>query len=571
MADDKNRPVWGGFLLSAKNASVPLKFSARLPIPWYDSGAAGSRPDRSPGIVNIVSTRPKPKENTMLGINTNVTSLTSQRNLSNTTNSMQTTLQRLSSGLRINSAKDDAAGLAISERMTSQVRGLDQARRNANDGISLAQTAEGSLVEIGNNMQRMRELAIQSANDTNTASDRATIQKEMDQLKSEIDRVASTTEFNGQKLLDGSFSAKKFQVGANADQTISLSTRNAQTSALGASSLTIDGTLNQAMAAKAAVPAANTVLAGEDLSISGPLGSNKASIDLAAGADGKAIVSAVNKETANTGVTAEAVSKAQMTIAVAGSATFELNGTSITANITDTTDLSALAEAVNAKSSTTGVKAEVDVNDKSKLVFVAEDGRNIGIGNFATTGAPATAGTVATVRGMDAFTNDLTGTAVNLTDDAAHAAANTDSTLVGATVRFNATEGFTVKSAATAAATNGLFVTAAANGSALSGVDAIDVSTQSGSNDAIRVLDAALGTINSQRANLGAIQNRFASTITNLQTTSENLSASRSRIKDADFAQETANLSRNQVLQQAGTAMLAQANQGPQIALQLLR
>ncbi|WP_275663751.1 flagellin [Laribacter hongkongensis] len=507
----------------------------------------------------------------MLGINTNVTSLTSQRNLSNTTNSMQTTLQRLSSGLRINSAKDDAAGLAISERMTSQVRGLDQARRNANDGISLAQTAEGSLVEIGNNMQRMRELAIQSANDTNTASDRATIQKEMDQLKSEIDRVASTTEFNGQKLLDGSFSAKKFQVGANADQTISLSTRNAQTSALGASSLTIDGTLNQAMAAKAAVPAANTVLAGEDLSISGPLGSNKASIDLAAGADGKAIVSAVNKETANTGVTAEAVSKAQMTIAVAGSATFELNGTSITANITDTTDLSALAEAVNAKSSTTGVKAEVDVNDKSKLVFVAEDGRNIGIGNFATTGAPATAGTVATVRGMDAFTNDLTGTAVNLTDDAAHAAANTDSTLVGATVRFNATEGFTVKSAATAAATNGLFVTAAANGSALSGVDAIDVSTQSGSNDAIRVLDAALGTINSQRANLGAIQNRFASTITNLQTTSENLSASRSRIKDADFAQETANLSRNQVLQQAGTAMLAQANQGPQIALQLLR
>lgn len=520
----------------------------------------------------------------MLGINTNVTSLTAQRNLSGTTNSMQTTLQRLSSGLRINSAKDDAAGLAISERMTSQIRGLDQARRNANDGISLAQTAEGALSGIGENLQRMRELAVQAANDTNTASDRQTIQKEIDQLKSEIDRVAQTTEFNGQKLLDGSFTAKNFQVGANANQSISVGMSNAQTGAIGNNTLDLTGanvTINSARAAGADVAtirgaAGAGVMAAQNLTVTGADGT--ATVAITQGQSVKSVVQDINNS--GTGVKAEAVSQASFKLADAATGNniaFQLsNGTDPAVNINvsnvNAKDLTSVRDAINNASGATGITASLADGDKGELILKGANGESIEIGDFATTnpagGAVATG--LATVQGMNGYNNSLTGTAVNL-----GAAVGTDSTVIGATLQFSSDKGgFSMSSNLAGDGTDfGLFNGAAGtnHSAVLSAVAAMDLTTSAKANSSIKVLDAALTMINNQRADLGAVQNRFTSVISNLQSTSENLSASRSRIKDADFAQETANLSRNQVLQQAGTAMLAQANQGPQIALQLLR
>ncbi|WP_275662045.1 flagellin N-terminal helical domain-containing protein [Laribacter hongkongensis] len=506
----------------------------------------------------------------MLGINTNVTSLTAQRNLSSTTNSMQTTLQRLSSGLRINSAKDDAAGLAISERMTAQVRGLDQARRNANDGISLAQTAEGALSGLGENLQRMRELAVQAANDTNTASDRQTIQKEIEQLKSEIDRVAQTTEFNGQKLLDGSFTSKNFQVGANANQTISVGMSNAQTTALGANSLATPATASTGVVgtdvATLKGTAGPSVFDDQVLTISGSKVTN--TVPVTAGDTAKTIAANVNN--AGTGVKAEAQSMAKLTFDAAvvnKDVSFTLNGQAISVQGVNANDLTSVRDAINNYSSQTGITASVDASKKGELVLKGANGENIEIDALTVTGITGTNNT-ARIQGMNAFTGAETavGTPLQMT-------ATNKATIVGGQLKFSSQEGqFDIKTDIAAAAGSVLTnISGASNRSNLNSVSALDLTSSSKANDAIQVLDAALTTINNQRSDLGAVQNRFSSVISSLQTTSENLSASRSRIKDADFAAETANLSRNQVLQQAGTAMLAQANQGPQIALQLLR
>ncbi|WP_447937059.1 flagellin [Thermomonas fusca] len=382
-------------------------------------------------------------------INTNVMSLNSQRNLAANNASLGTTIQRLSSGLRINSAKDDAAGLAISERFTTQIRGLNQAARNANDGISLSQTAEGALAEIGNNLQRIRELAVQSSNATNSSTDRDALQAEVTQLQAEIQRVASQTEFNGTKLLDGNFAGQAFQVGANAGQLITVdSIANAQTSALGSGNFA------------AAVTGGVVANAAADGAVDG-LVINGVAID------------SVSYKNGDSGKSIAAASVA----------------------------------AINAKSGDTGVFATVD-----------------------------TAGTTITLNSVKAdgdisFTG---GTAANYSELG---------TLTGTT---------------------------AAAGTATQ-VDDLNISTFLGAQRAISIADKALTAVNSSRAELGAIQNRFSSVISNLNTTSENLSASRSRIRDTDFAKETAELTRSQILNQAGTAMLAQANQVPQSVLSLLR
>ncbi len=376
-------------------------------------------------------------------INTNVASLNAQRNLSTSGSQLATSLQRLSSGLRINSAKDDAAGLAISERFSTQIRGLNVATRNANDGISLAQTAEGAMAEIGNNLQRIRELAVQSSNATNSATDREALQKEVAQLQSEIQRVATQTEFNGTKLLDGSFTGQAFQVGANAGQLITVNAvTNAQTSSLGQTLFAADVT----------------------------------------GA-------AVNGTVASAGLTINSVAIDDVAINAAnGGADFAAS----------------LVTAINAKSTETGVVATVGGAGNNEITLTSTiAGRDLVL-----------AGTGATETG---FANGTT--------------------------------------AATTA----------------SQVDDVDISTFAGAQQAIGIMDSALTSINSARADMGAIQNRFSSVIQNLQTASENLSASRSRIRDADYAKETAELTRTQILQQAGTAMLAQANQLPQNVLSLLR
>jgi flagellin len=373
-------------------------------------------------------------------INTNLASLNTQRNLGTSQTALNTSIQRLSSGLRVNSAKDDAAGLAISERMSSQVRGLNVAARNANDGVSLAQTAEGSLGKIGDMIQRIRELAVQSSNATNSTTDRAALQSEVTQLKEEIDRVATTTSFNGTKLLDGSFSAAKFQVGADAGESITITAiTNAQLAGM--------GVVNRASTQNSTAITTLTATVAGDLTVNGT----------------------------DIGVLAAAGTTQERQAQV--------------------------VDAINRISTTTGVGAFFDAPN-NKIVLTSN------------------------------ATITLTGAA-------------------GAKVGFVAAD-----SAAAAASAN---------------MASLDVSSYGGAQLAIQQADAALSQVNGARATLGAIQNRFENTVANIQITSENITAARSRIMDTDFAAETAALTRAQILQQAGNAMLSQANQLPQQVLSLLR
>lgn len=495
-------------------------------------------------------------------INTNVASLNTQRALNTSQSALQTSLQRLSSGLRINSAKDDAAGLAISERMTSQIRGLNQAIRNANDGISLAQTAEGALGEVTNTLQRIRELSIQSANSTNSASDRAALQSEVNQLKSEVDRIASTTEFNGLKLLDGTFTSQAFQVGANANQTISVSVAGSSTSALanhtsGVQNATVDQGTASTSDAAADASGGNTI-ATQILTISGQLGSSTASVT--AGDSAFTVAAAINAEEGSTGVTADASTTATLgTLSVSGTVTLTIGSGGTTSTISaavTTADLSALATEINNKLGTTGISAEVA---GGTLTLLQADGKDIQIVDFSHSTGGATAVVGSTAIGVDAET---------LTDGAA-----TDSTVVSGSVTFNSNSSFSVTSNVTAAAGSILNNAAAGDsvGSTQQQLSTVDVSSIANSQLAIQIIDSSLATVSSIRADLGAIQNRMESTISNLSTTSENLSAARSRIRDADFASETAALTRNQILQQAGIAMLSQANSAPQNVLALLQ
>ncbi|WMJ69126.1 flagellin [Stenotrophomonas sp. 24(2023)] len=385
-------------------------------------------------------------------INTNTMSLNAQRNLSTSGASLATTIQRLSSGLRINSAKDDAAGLAISERFTTQIRGLDVAIRNANDGISLAQVAEGSLSEVGNNLQRIRELAVQASNATNSSSDRKALQAEVTQLVSEIDRVAKQSDFNGTKLLDGSFTSQLFQVGANAGQSIAISNVvDAKADALGNAKFAPASTGGNVVAITGPTDITGLTVNGAAIgTISG-----KTTAELAASAAAQ-----INSKIGEAGVYAEVIT---------------------TAGTPDTYALKL-----------NSVKADRDL--------VLNGGAALGLAN-STAAAPTAVAATAT----STFVKDL------------------------------------------------------------------DVSSYVGAQKALEVVDKALESVNGVRADLGAIQNRFTSVVANLQTSSENLSASRSRIRDTDFAKETAELTRTQILQQAGTAMLAQANQVPQNVLSLLQ
>lgn len=467
-------------------------------------------------------------------INTNVSSLNAQRNLNMSQSSLATSLQRLSSGLRINSAKDDAAGLAISERMSSQINGMNQAARNANDGVSLAQTAEGDLAQITSSLQRVRELSVQSANATNSASDRAALQKEVTALVSEIDRVASQSAFNGVKLLNGSFSSQTFQVGANAGQTISVSS---------ISSATASSIGGYSIASSTAVDA--IALATGDLTITLGTGSAVAVGASVAGASagqtaGSAYAKAEAINSAGAGVTATATNSAAgvaMT-AAALTGTISINGIS-TASFstvgTAATDAATTIAEINKISDKTGVVASADPTNGVKLT--AADGRDILVAYSTLTSAATGVAAPGTTLGKLTLSS-----------------ADSSVTLGGTN----------------AAARTGL-TAGTALGLTLSKVSSIDISTASGATSALSALDGALQQINTNRASLGALQNRFTAVVSSLQTGAENLSASRSRILDADFASETANLTRSQILQQAGTAMLAQANSVPQNVLSLLR
>lgn len=468
-----------------------------------------------------------------LTVNTNVASLNAQRNLGGSSNALQTSLERLSSGSRINSAKDDAAGLQISNRLTSQVNGLGVAVRNANDGISLAQTAEGALQESTNILQRMRDLSLQSANDSNSANDRAALQKEVVQLQNELTRIAETTTFGDKKLLDSSFGTAQFQVGSNANETIAVSLSGARATDLGANRST------STAGASAAAATAVSAITAQTLTVTGSLGTSP--ITVAANASSKDIVASVNQATASTGVSASAVTRADVTGFVAGNNSFEINNTDIAINISNPSDLSGVASKINEFASTTGVTA---VADGSTLKLVANDGRNIAIEDFANDAATDQT-LVVTAKNTD--DSAALGTAVTITENAGN------STNVQGEITFNSNGSSSISSTAATL----IDVT---KNSTLASVNTINVGTRAGANSAISIIDGALAAIDSKRADLGAVQNRFESTIGNLQNISENVSAARGRIQDTDFAAETANLTKNQILQQAGTSILAQAD-----------
>ncbi|WP_340121042.1 flagellin [Methylobacter svalbardensis] len=480
-----------------------------------------------------------------LNVNTNLSSMSAQRFLSNNQGSLTSAMQRLSSGLRINSAKDDAAGLAISERFTSQIRGNDQAARNANDGISLAQTAEGDLGQITTNLQRIRELAVQSANASNSASDRATIQAESKSLVDEIDRVAANSSFNGIKLLDGNFTSQAFQVGANNTANDSITINSI------ASSRTVD--LGESFLASKTSAATLSALGAGDLTLQ--VGTSTFSVGAAVnGTNGntsnsaKQIAAAINA--VSSGVTATAnsnvVTGAVVATVVGVGGTVDINGATInfaSGSMTGTaaTDGAYMAGQITASSAVTGVTAAYD-SATNKITMTATDGRNIDVNTYTGAGFDAT----------DTGFAVATGAAANRT-----------------TFSLSSSNSFTIAGTTpTNAGLTATTVTAAATGTSVSN---IDLSSVAGAKTALDSIDSALKSVNNSRADLGAYQNRFQSTITSLQTTTENLTASRSRILDADFAKESANLSRAQVLQQAGTAMLAQANQSAQGVLSLLR
>ena len=624
----------------------------------------------------------------MTVINTNLSAVAAQNSLRTSALNQTTAMERLSSGVRINSAKDDAAGLAISMRMTANIRGLSAAIRNANDGISLTQTAEGGLSSIGDNLQRIRELAVQSANTGNNESDRAALNTEARQLVSEIDRIANNAQFNGIKLLDGSFQNQSLQVGAgnDANDRIAISIGSAKVSALGIGS---NSSFSKTLDVGSAVNA-NKLLDGQ-LSINGAkIGASESDGVSFASADGSAIAkaAAINAASGLTGVTAKVNSTVQAYTAAAtsfkGTATGDvlINGVDIgpieqsgldlvsTTPLADRTTANAIARgtqvaaAINAKTSQTGVTAVANT-DNGRLTLTAADGRNITV-TTTNNGAAETGLAASTSHSVNGTAPTLTGTSfgsllagdttnfikvndvtvnssiitttagttassgnIQAADAITHStniinAINSKTAQTGVTAALTgngridltsangkaikvelggyaaavsglaaATSTTTVPTTASAATTTST-ITLSTNGdrgivvggstgatatgqkvgfnaSVLSSSGGVDLSTAAGSIAALSVLDKAINTVTDSRASMGAYQNRLTASVANLEVTSMNLQASRSRILDTDYAKETTNLAKSQIIQQAATAMLAQANQSAQSVLSLLK
>jgi flagellin len=473
-------------------------------------------------------------------INTNISAMAAQNSLRKTGLTQDTAMERLSTGIRINNAKDDAAGLAISTRMTANIRGISAAIRNANDGISLTQTAEGSLSAIGDNLQRIRELAVQSANTGNNSSDRSALNAEAVQLIAEIDRVANNSAFNGIKLLDGSFQNQSLQVGAGNDTNdrITISIGNAKASALGVGSGSSYSTsISNAQVTGTAVTAGSLTINGYNVGAS--ISDGVSSAGGTASAIAKA--NAINAVSGQTGVTATvgATTKALTATSAGGGFTLTINGVVVTGTADSSSTkagANSFTAAINAVSSQTGVTASVDSGSGGGYTLTAVDGRNIDI-QLTTAGASgaASATTYGTLTLSSSQSNGI---------------------VVGGTL------------AATIGVTAGY---TSATATAGAGVSSLDLTTVAGAQSALTTLDKAINTITDSRASMGAYQNRLSATISNLETTSMNLSASRSRILDTDYAKETTNLAKSQIITQAATAMLAQANQSAQSVLALLK
>ena len=448
-------------------------------------------------------------------INTNTNSLNAQRNLATNASSLTTSMQRLSSGLRVNSAKDDAAGLAISERMTTQLRGLTVGARNANDGISLSQTAEGALGKMGDMLQRMRELAVQASNTTNSKEDRKALQAEVSQLTDEVDRMAKQTSFNGKKVLDGSFAGAVFQVGADSGNNITVGALT-NASAKGLANVAY-AQANENVSVNSLATNANTMAS---------LGSSGLDITLGYSASTSSTPSTPSSSsTPSSPSTSSSASSPSSSASIpsypstpgsAGTAGFAVNVGPLAAANSGLERLGQVVEAVNRKTSDTGVTAFLSKKDDGtyQIDLKSEKLDSAGAASTLTLGASFTGATT----GLD---KAITSTAATTSD--------------------------------------------------ATGIDVLSITTQADAWVAIKKIDSAINQVSSARASLGALQSRFESAVSNISIQVENLAAARGRIVDADFAVETANLSRNQILQQAGTAMVAQANKLPQGVLSLLQ
>ena len=521
-----------------------------------------------------------------LTVQTNVSALNSQRNLNRTSDSLNTSLTRLSSGLRINSARDDAAGLQISNRLTSQINGLGVAIRNANDGISMSQTAEGALQESTNVLQRMRDLSIQAANGSNGPSDRKAIQEEVAQLQKELTRIAESTTFGDRKLLDGTFGTESFQVGAKANETIEVGLAAFRASDMGsyqqqltvasATGQDVDAGLGAVITAATSTDAETNGLTAGVVTITS--NGNQVDVNLVLNDSAADVAERINKVAGETGVKADARTKMVMSGFEANdTVSFNLNGSNtdpadasaIIAVVGPDGELEGLANEINKVSGNTGITAKV--NSDGDIELLSENGDDIGIFEMASrdTGGSGGTGNV-TIRGYEYDGVTFSGVAETMANG------NGNVTVAGA-IRLDSSTSYTVETATTntqvgsADATSHMGAAAASNVSGLAEVSEIDVSTAKGAQDALDVIDGALNYIDSSRAQLGAIQNRLTSTISNLDNIIENQSGARSRIRDTDFAAETTQLTKNQILQQAGTSILAQAQQLPQAALSLLQ
>jgi flagellin len=504
----------------------------------------------------------------MTVINTNISAVAAQNSLRTTGLNQTNAMERLSSGIRINSAKDDAAGLAISTRMTANIRGLSAAIRNANDGISLTQTAEGSLASIGDNLQRIRELAVQSANSTNNATDRAALHAEAVQLVSEIDRVAANSTFNGIKLLDGSYQDQALQVGAGNEfnDRISITIGSAKASSLGVGGGSSYTTIVNDSSTPTAV--GGTALVSGALSLNGYVvgaanSDGVSSNDTSASAI--AVAAAINAISGQSGVTATVQATKVAGASASGFATAITSG-SVLINGVDIGALDAassaaarggqMSSAINAKSSQTGVIATFN-KSTGAVDLTASDGRNIAISIVSAATPVATAAVTGLTQSVSPVSG---GTGLSITRSSVKlSSSNKD----GITIAGNASTGLT------AAGLTAGFTQATATAGA--GVSTIDLTTSAGSQTALSTLDKAINTITDMRASMGAYQNRLTASIANLEVSSMNLQASRSRILDTDYAKETTNLAKAQIIQQAATAMLAQANQSAQSVLSLLK
>jgi len=493
----------------------------------------------------------------MASINSDYMSQMVLQSLNKTDHDMTKAMQRLSSGKRINQASDDAAGLSIASKLKAQVNGLNAAMKNASDAIAMVGTIEGALNEGTNILQRMRVLAVQAASDTNTGTDRAYLQDEVNQLATELNRISNNTEFNSQKLLDGTFTDKVIQIGTAGGQVIRLGVAATDAGTLGTyqinSTNEVTAVAASAGAAQTAVDALSNV--GADYVIKGSFGTTTAAVD--AGADARDVASAFNIISGTTGVLASAINRGKMTFASVATYTFTLKGKSdtastVTATITSTADVTAIKDAINAVSGSTGVTAAL-TTDKAGILMVQGEGYDMVFGDLS--------GGDAVLTTMDR--EETLGTARTI-----DISSGNDSAALLGQVTLSSHQAFTVTPQH---ADNGFSADTNEISSTKSDIANVSLVTKTGATNCLAVIDGALAMISEIRSSMGAANNRLKSTVDNLSNIAVNAQASLSKIEDANFAEETANLTKAQILQKASTAMLAQANQGKQGMLELIQ